>query len=84
MFTKREENIRYFWIWFIIAFVFLILGIITMLNAMNKYYKTISKYDILFLITLWLLSFILIFIISYYAFIGNECKVIMMILLFVL
>ena len=84
MFTKREENIRYFWIWFIIAFVFLILGTITMLNAMNQTYKTISKYDILFLITLWLLSFILIFIITYYAFIGNTCKITTIVLFFIL
>lgn len=84
MIATREDNIRYFWIWFIIAFVFLILGTITMLNAMNQVYKTISKYDILFLITLWLLSFILIFIISYYAYIGNTCKMMIMILFFVL
>lgn len=84
MLTTREDNIRYFWIWFIIAFVFLILGTITMLNAMNQNFKTISKYDILFLLTLWLLSFILIFIISYYAYIGNTCKIMIMVLFFIL
>lgn len=84
MATTKCKNIRFFWIWFIIAMVFLILGTITMANLMNQSYKNFSKYDILFLTTIWVLSFILIFIITYYAFISNQCKIMVIILFFII
>lgn len=84
MANTKCKNIRFFWIWFIIAMVFLILGTITMANLMNQHYKNYSKYDILFLTVLWLLSFILIFIITYYAFISNQCRIMTTILFFII
>jgi hypothetical protein len=73
------QNTRLFWIWFIIAFVFFILGIISLQNIKVK------KHTILFLGTLWFLSFIFIFIISYYAILTNpQCCILIFILYFIL
>jgi hypothetical protein len=63
-------NIYLFWICFIFALVFLILGSISLINISNGK----NKYNNLSLFTLsslWFLSFILLFIISYYALITN-------------
>lgn len=83
MHITKKDNIRTFWLWFIIAFVFFILGIISMFNLMeNAMYK---KYDLLFLTIIWILSFVLIFIISFYAYIHNDnCKIFTIILFFII
>jgi hypothetical protein len=82
-YIAERDNIRYFWIWFIIAFVFFILGIISMTNLTNN--KMYNNHNLLFLTTLWVLSFILLFIITYYAFITNyHCRIMTVILFFII